>query len=408
VGTFIRDLSAGERLAAGKAAFCGFAALFAGIGLARFGYTPFVPALVHAGWFTAEQADYLGAANLTGYVFGALFATRLARLVPVAFLLRAAMVFVAFHFLACSFAPRFGWFFCWRLGAGIAGGLLMVLGAPAAIALSSHVLRRLAGGVVFTGLGLGIALSGIVVPALVRIGLPTAWRSLSGIVFLLTCFCWDEFRIFSSSGVFDRPSTGRTVADEPELEWNQVRLLIITYSTSAIGFVAHTVFWVDFIARGLGLGIAAGGHYWTILGLSAACGPFLAGVVADRIGFRTALRWSLVINAVGVAAPLFSTQAWALWLSSVATGSMTFGIVPLAAGRAMELATQYRQQQIWAWMTAAFSVAYAGNAYLFSFLFSRTGSFRLLFMIGAAVLLIGYGLDFLSHRNAKSAAPAHG
>jgi Uncharacterised MFS-type transporter YbfB len=65
-----------ERLAAGKAALSGLAALFAGIGLARFGYTPFVSALVHVHWFTPEQADYLGAANLMGYVFGALFAKK--------------------------------------------------------------------------------------------------------------------------------------------------------------------------------------------------------------------------------------------------------------------------------------------------------------------------------------------
>ena len=103
--------------------------------------------------------------------------------------------------------------------------------------------------------------------------------------------------------------------------------------------------------------------------------------------------------AIGVATPLFSTQSWALGLSSVATGSMTLGIVPLTAGRTMELVPHSRLQQIWAWMTAAFSVAYAGNAYLFSYLFSRTGSFRLLFMIGATVLLVGYGLDSFAHRN---------
>jgi predicted MFS family arabinose efflux permease len=395
------DLGTEDRLAAGKAALCGFAALFAGIGLARFGYAPLVPALVHARWFTPEQADYLGAANLMGYVGGALIARRLARFVSLTFLLRAAMVLVALHFLACSSRASFGWFFVWRVGAGIAGGVLMVLAAPAAIALSYSVLRGVAGGVVFTGLGFGTALSGIMVPALVRFGLSTAWRSLSGMVFLLTFCCWNEFRFFSRTGASDRPSSDRAVAKEPEFEWNQVWLLIVTYSASAIGFVAHTVFWVDFIARGLGLGIAAGGHYWTILGLSAACGPFLAGVVADRIGFRRALRWSLVLNAIGVATPLFSTQGWALGLSSIATGSMAFAIVPLTAGRAMELVPHSRVQQLWAWMTAAFSVAYAGNAYLFSFLFSRTGSFQLLFMIGATVLLVGCGLDSFSQRDSK-------
>jgi predicted MFS family arabinose efflux permease len=108
-----------------------------------------------------------------------------------------------------------------------------------------------------------------------------------------------------------------------------------------------------------------------------------------------------VLNAIGVATPLFSTQGWALGLSSIATGSMAFAIVPLTAGRAMELVPHSRVQQLWAWMTAAFSVAYAGNAYLFSFLFSRTGSFQLLFMIGATVLLVGCGLDSFSQRDSK-------
>ena len=66
-----------------------------------------MPALVHARWFTPEQAGYLGAANLMGYAFGALFARRLARLVPLVFLISAAMVVVGLHFLACSSAMDF-------------------------------------------------------------------------------------------------------------------------------------------------------------------------------------------------------------------------------------------------------------------------------------------------------------
>ena len=43
-----------------------------GIGLARFGYTPLIPALISANWFTPSAAVYLGAANLAGYLAGAL------------------------------------------------------------------------------------------------------------------------------------------------------------------------------------------------------------------------------------------------------------------------------------------------------------------------------------------------
>src|SRR6185312_13798408 len=69
--------------------------------------------------------------------------------------------------------------------------------------------------------------------------------------------------------------------------------LLLAYMTNAIGFVPHTVFWVDFIARGLGRGIVSGNHYWILLGLSAAAGPILAGWLADRIGFAKSIRGCL-------------------------------------------------------------------------------------------------------------------
>ena len=45
------------------AAFAGMSATLVGIGLARFAYTPLIPALIDAGWFTESQAAYLGAAE---------------------------------------------------------------------------------------------------------------------------------------------------------------------------------------------------------------------------------------------------------------------------------------------------------------------------------------------------------
>ena len=42
----------------------GIMATLAGIGIARFAYTPLLPAIIQEGWFTASQGAYLGAANL--------------------------------------------------------------------------------------------------------------------------------------------------------------------------------------------------------------------------------------------------------------------------------------------------------------------------------------------------------
>src|SRR2546421_13034900 len=74
-----------------RATVAALSANLVGIGLARFGYTPLIPALVAAGWFTPSAAVYLGAANLAGYLAGALGARLLAARTGGAAPLRGAM-----------------------------------------------------------------------------------------------------------------------------------------------------------------------------------------------------------------------------------------------------------------------------------------------------------------------------
>jgi hypothetical protein len=50
-----------------RTAVSGLLAMFLGIGIARFGYSPLVPALVAAHWYSASAAFWLGAVNLLGY-----------------------------------------------------------------------------------------------------------------------------------------------------------------------------------------------------------------------------------------------------------------------------------------------------------------------------------------------------
>src|SRR5918911_2560505 len=77
-------------------------AILVGIGLARFAYTPLIPALVEAHWFAPAEAAYLGAANLAGYLAGALAGRPLAARLPVPALLRGTMLLASLSFLACA------------------------------------------------------------------------------------------------------------------------------------------------------------------------------------------------------------------------------------------------------------------------------------------------------------------
>src|SRR5882762_10587590 len=113
-----------------RATFAALSANLVGVGLARFGYTPLIPALIAAGWFAPSAAVYLGAANLAGYLAGALGAGSLAGRLGTAATLRAAMLLTATSLVACAFPLGFGWYFLWRFLSGGTGGVLMALAAP--------------------------------------------------------------------------------------------------------------------------------------------------------------------------------------------------------------------------------------------------------------------------------------
>ncbi len=73
-----------------------------GIGLARFAYTPLLPAIIGAHWFAPSAAAYLGAANLAGYLAGALLGRPLAARIPAPVLLRGLMLLAVAAFFACA------------------------------------------------------------------------------------------------------------------------------------------------------------------------------------------------------------------------------------------------------------------------------------------------------------------
>jgi predicted MFS family arabinose efflux permease len=377
-----------DLLSPGRATFSGLCASLVGIGLARFAYTPLLPALIEAGWFTPAAAAYLGAANLAGYLAGALLAPAVARRAGAVLVLRAMMVLATAAFFACAAPLSFAWYFAWRLGAGVAGGVLMALAAPTVLPHVPPDRRGLAGGAIFTGVGLGIAASGTVVPLLLRWGLVQAWSGLGVLALALTITAWN--------GWPPRGAPGRAALRPVKTPTGRVvKALYVEYALNAVGLVPHMIFLVDFVARGLGQGLAAGGRYWVVFGVGAMLGPVLAGYLADRIGFGPAVRLAFLIQtgAVGVLA-LSASPAWLL-ISSFLVGAFVPGIVPLVLGRLHELIAADAETRTAAWSraTAAFALGMALAGYGLSFVYARTEDYAILFTLGAGAILLALAID---------------
>jgi MFS family permease len=161
-----------------------------GLGLARFAYTPLIPALISAKWFSPADAVYLGAVNLAGYLAGALVARELGARLGSVHTLRAMMVLASLTCFACSVPFSFIWFFGWRFLAGVTGGVIMVLAASTILPHIAPGKRGLVGGVIFAGVGLGIAASGTLVPLLLQQGLKQSWDGLGLLSGVLTLVSW--------------------------------------------------------------------------------------------------------------------------------------------------------------------------------------------------------------------------
>lgn len=369
---------AGERPWRGVAsAFC---TCLLGLGLARFAYTPLIPALIAAHWFTPSEAVFLGAANLAGYLAGALAIRIVMRRLGLRTTIRALMVLATASLLGCARPSGFAWFCACRLAAGFAGSGLMVLAAPAVLPLVPARHRGLAGGVIFTGIGVGVAASGTILPALLHWGLGAAWLALAAGGAAMTGLAWTGW----PKNAPPAPASATAPAFPPGLAF-----LFAAYATNAVGQIPAMLFLADFVARGMGLGIATGGHVWAALGLGALAGPLAAGWLSDRIGPVAALRlhWAAQIAAS-------VTLWWAPGVAVVAVSGLVIGagipgLVVLVLVRTQALAGP-EAPRAWGIATTCFAGGQAAGAYALSFVFRSTGSYQALF--ASAVLAMGLAL----------------
>jgi MFS family permease len=382
-----------------RGAFAGFAALVVGLGFGRLAYPALIPGLVQQHWFSGNQAHYLAVAALAGFVLGAFTAGHRLWKLRAGWTIRIFLLVGTASFFLCARPAAFGWFFLWRMFAGVAGGFLIVTAPQAVLAHTPVEERGRVGGFMFIGVGAGMVLAGTLIPVLARHGLAEAWLGIGLASLLFTVLTWAHW----GRGAHPATAAARHKAARPlRFKW-PVALLLMAYCSNAVGFAPHTVFWVDFIARGRHMGMMTGGRFWTLLGVAAAIGPFLGGFLADGIGFARSFRLALLVEAIGVVLPVFSARLVPLAISSVLVGSASFGAVSLAAGRASRLVAAPRQQrQLWSWMTTSFSLVYTASTWAFSFLFAHTHSYELMFIISASALLLGAILDAVSSTAVKA------
>lgn len=356
------------------------AGLLVGMGLGRFGYSPMIPALIQSGALAEAEAGYVGALNLGGYVIGALLTARLRRRFHEAWILRVCLALALFSLVASIPPWGFVWLAFWRFLVGIIVAVMMVLGVAYVTRFAPPGRTALATSIAFTGVGMGIFFSAAGLPWLLELGLAWAWGG-SAFVGLLGAAM--GFWAWHGAPRLETPDTN--IGGAPARIPLDGKKLVAAQAMFSIGLIPHSIYWVDYIVRGLGQPMGEGALQWSLVGLGALLGTVIWGRLADRIGLNAGLVAVFAALSASIILPVLLPGAAVIIFSSLVFGSQP-GSSAVIASRAQRAMGEASMVPLWRWMVVSVGTAQIVGGIVLVELFNRTGDYRPVFLIGGVAM----------------------
>lgn len=360
----------------------GICALVVGMGIGRFAYTPLLPALQQAAGLGAHAAGILASINYVGYLIGSLAAAVLPQHWPRVTLFRGALLVSIGATALMVLAPDPRLWAASRLIAGIASAAVLILSSEIVVrALQRHGRPALVG-VHFAGVGLGIALTGIVTALLGdRLGWAGGWIVLTALSLVLAPFSWRWLASFEPS----RPAAA-TAAVPAASSWIPLVAIALAYFCEGAGYVVTGTFLVAIVKTMPALADVAP-WFWVAVGLAGAPSAILWSRIGARIGLLAALVVAHLVQAVGIAAPVVSDAPAVVLVSALLFGGTVIGITALVVAYASRAAGARAGRMIGV-LTASFSVGQIVGPIVAGKL-AEEGGFDLPLVLAAATVVVG-------------------
>lgn len=363
-----------------RIALHGFMALAVAMGIGRFAFTPQLPVMQADLGLSLAAGGWLAGANYLGYLAGALLAGRGG--VSAAALMRWGLWLVVASTAAMAMpGPLAGWLVM-RFVAGVASAWVLV-------GTASVVLSRLAefegpqrDGLVFAGVGTGIALAGLVchIGLLSDVGAAGLWLVLAG---LALAGAW----IALSGGQPVATAAAGAAAQAPiESEGPKgMGRWVLCYGLFGLGYILPATY-LPSQARLLLKVPELFGWVWPIFGLAAAL---------STLGIARLARWprtctwaaAQCVMAAGVLLPTVMPGLAGLAMAALCVGG-TFMLITLLGLQEVRQRAGADAQKWLAAMTAAFAVGQLAGPLMANALLGMGWPFDAALWLGAAALLI--------------------
>ncbi len=382
----------------------GICALILTVGLARFAYTPMLPIMREQAGLTHWAAGWLATVNYAGYMAGTLLAASINDLGRKYLIYRCGLVIAVVSTAAMGWTDSVPVWSVLRFVAGFSStaGLLLASGLVLNWLIRQGHRPQL--GLHFVGLGLGIAVSGVAVAALVQgLSWDRQWLGLGllGIAFFGPAWLWMPPPAPVQPAAAQAASTSTT----PPRRW--MWLLIAAYFCAGFGFAMGATYTVSILVK-LPLLADKGGWVWVIVGLAAAPSCFLWDRVADAVGQVRALMMAFGLQMVSVLMPIATDHAWLNVGGAMLFGATFVGIVSLTLtliGRCFPA----NPAKAMARMTLSYGVAQIIAPAMAGYIATASGSYHGALVVTALVMGCGVvALQALTHEEKRAAHQAAG
>jgi predicted MFS family arabinose efflux permease len=362
-----------------------------GVGIARFAYSLLLPDMRMSLEWSYAAAGFMNTINAAGYLVGALLAAAAIRRVgqfgavlygSLACVAALALSAASGNFLILSAA---------RLAAGIGGAIAFVGGGVAAARISqrhpAHTAFLLS--LYYVGPGLGIAVSGIIVPALLQaMGQGSWWIAWGALALITAIFC-----VVLAGVRTNEPSRdpAKMQARAPLLAMG---LVLAGYTIFSAGTIAYMTFMIAWLVDD-GAGAFTQSTFWSLLGLGGIASPLLwSWLIAGLRGARN-IAVLCAITLAMILAAMLSGQRILLFVSGFVFGSVFFAVVTATTA----FVRRYLPPATWpsgiAAMTVAFGLGQTIGPVLSGAISDATGDLSIGLLYSAGLLVVAAVLALL-------------
>ena len=366
-------------------ALAGLLSLAVGIGIGRFAYTPILPYMSAGLDLDKSEAGLIASANFLGYLLGALAAAWRAVPGDARFWLLGALALSGLSTGAMALTTDLAAFLVLRFAAGVGGALAMVLASSLLMDRLAAAGREGWAAVIYAGVGSGIAISSLAVPAAASGG--DDWQGP-------WLFCGALCLAFSILvGVLLRrplaPAPAVAGAGTGERK-HGVRRLIVAYGLVGFGYVITATFVADMV-RADPLLQPAEHLVWLCVGLTAAPSVALWGWAGRRWGNERAFAIGCLIQAAGVALSVLGGGVWLILLAAGLLGGTFVGLTAIGLIHVRHRSAGDPRRNL-ALMTAAWGLGQMVGPTLAGVLHDSFGSYLVPSLLAAAALAVAAAL----------------